>query len=87
MFSPREKNPHGLHQRYRVEKLEGEADPNAAYFVMRLDNHGDDQVWLRHCREAAKTLAHNLIDDPDAAHLHQMAIELLAFIGQMEEGF
>ena len=58
----REQHPTGLHQRYRVEKLNGENDPRAFYFVLRLDWHGDDQTWIRCCRLAAECLWRLLLE-------------------------
>lgn len=55
-----DQNPTGLHQRYRVEKLYGESDPLAIYFALRLDQHGDDQLWIDSCREAANQLCNGL---------------------------
>ena len=43
----------GLYERYRVEKLKGETDPNAKYFVLRLDASGSDDVHVAACQEAA----------------------------------
>ena len=38
-----EENPNGLHGRYIVTKASGEpVDERAIYFVLRLDQHGDD---------------------------------------------
>ncbi len=49
-------NPDGLHRRYKVEKVHGEDDPRAFYFVLRLDQYGDDPWWIDCCREAANHL-------------------------------
>jgi hypothetical protein len=57
---PPAENPNGLHQRYRVTKMDGEYDPNAVYFVLRLDGQGDDPTWIKACRVAALRLAHEL---------------------------
>lgn len=51
-------NPEGFHQKYRVEKLIGESDPNAVYLVLRLD--GEDQ-WASTCRFAARAIAVQLM--------------------------
>jgi len=76
----REEKPTGLHQRYRVEKLEGETDPRAVYLALRLDEHGTDPKWIEHCREAARTLAFNVSADPECGHLHEMACDLLEIV-------
>lgn len=43
----------GLHRRYVVEKVEGETDPNAIYFVLRLDSLGSDKGHVLACQESA----------------------------------
>lgn len=50
-------NPSGLHQRYRVSRLEGRTDPRAVYFVLRLDRFGRDPVHVEACRVAARAYA------------------------------
>lgn len=46
-------NPDGLHQRYVLEKSNGESvDPRAVYFVLRLDEFGSDPEHIRACRQA-----------------------------------
>lgn len=64
-------NPDGLHQRYSVTPLVGEPDPNAIYFVLRLDNMGDDPGHLAACRQAALAYC-----DAAPPHLAKMAQEL-----------
>lgn len=57
-------NPTGLHSRYIVTKREGETDPNAQYFVLRLDKGGTDEAHVKACRVAilgyAAAIAHHL---------------------------
>lgn len=43
-------NPKGLHQRFHIEKLNGETDPKAEYFVLRLDSNGKDPNHINACR-------------------------------------
>lgn len=50
-------NPNGLHQRYRVSRIEGPTDPRAVYFVLRLDRFGRDPVHVEACRAAARAYA------------------------------
>ncbi len=53
-----EENPNGLHGRYVVTKADGSpCDPNAIYFVLRLDGGGDDIEHIAACRKAARTYA------------------------------
>lgn len=72
-FPTVEENPRGLHQRYKVEKLYGDQDPDAVYFVLRLDKRGDDTIWTSECRVAARGLAIALMG---RKHLREVAEEL-----------
>ena len=51
------KNPVGLHQRYVVARRfsDGriEEQPEAEYFVLRLDGGGEDEKHVEACRKAA----------------------------------
>lgn len=54
MIPTKSENPKGLHQRYKITKVDGSpTDPRAVYFVLRLDGFGDDPGHIRACREAA----------------------------------
>lgn len=49
----KEENPNGLHIRYNITKADGTpVDPNAEYFVLRLDYGGKDENHIRACRVA-----------------------------------
>ena len=53
-----EENPKGLHQRYIVSKTDGEpVDADAEYFVLRLDEGGNDIKHIKACRKAIRTYA------------------------------
>lgn len=57
----RKENPNGLHQRYIVQKANGEnVDPNAEYFVLRLDKGGKDPNHLNACKSAVAQYARNI---------------------------
>lgn len=71
-----EDRPNGLHQRYRVLKLHGTTDPNAVYFVLRLDPEGDDKFHVKACRIAALAYA-NAVKD---SRLHFVGEDLRALI-------
>lgn len=58
----KDENPDGLHQHYEVKPLKGERDPNANYFVLRIDAGGDDLEHLRACMAAARIYAHQIRD-------------------------
>lgn len=47
----------GLMARYRVTKIDGTTNPDAEYFVLRLDDKGSDPVHIAACREAINTYA------------------------------
>lgn len=67
----KEENPKGLHMRYLIKKIIGwteagrktaipitkDTDPNAEYFVLRLDEHDKDPNHIRACRIGAKAYA------------------------------
>lgn len=53
-----QENPNGLHQRYIVEKANGEpVDTKAEYFVLRVDPFGSDPDHIIACRKALMTYA------------------------------
>ncbi|MFA6198837.1 MAG: hypothetical protein WC679_00270 [Bacteroidales bacterium] len=47
----------GLYKRYEVKKIVGKTDPNADYFVLRLDDGGSDYEHIHACRMAMMTYA------------------------------
>jgi len=53
--------PVSLYQRYEVKKRhpeqDGPDDPNAIYFVLRIDAHGKDPNHIRACQRAALKFA------------------------------
>ena len=71
MIPNKSENPSGLYNRYLVEKREGQTDPNAEYFVLRLDDGGSDPAHIAACRKAVMTYANEI--EP---HLPQLAADL-----------
>ncbi len=70
----------GLYNRYIVEKRSTQnIDPNAIYFVLRLDRFGDDEAWTKNCRGAARVLAAFM-----PTHLKEMGKDLEALINKIE---
>jgi hypothetical protein len=66
MFPSATENPTGLHRRYNVTKADGTpTDPNALYFVLRIDNKGDDAGHIRACRAALRAYAQWLPLQPE----------------------
>jgi len=62
----------GLYDRYNVTKKIGYNDPKAEYFVMRLDEHGDDINHINACRKAMLTYANEI-----AEHLPKLSEDIL----------
>ncbi len=80
VFIPtKEENTDGLHKRYFVEKVNGKNDPQAVYFVLRLDRHGDDPLWTESCRNAAFHLAQALYS---RGHMIELAADLEALVAE-----
>jgi len=72
-----QENPKGLHQRYIVAKSNGKpVDPNAEYFVLRVDLNGSDPKHIEVCRKAVITYAENIKE-----HLPELAQDLIARYG------
>lgn len=66
-------NPLGLHYRYKIEKTNGEPlDPNAEYFVLRLDKRGTDPKHIAACRKAILTYAEAIRD-----HIPKLSQDLI----------
>jgi outer membrane murein-binding lipoprotein Lpp len=62
----------GLYSRYQITKRDGGAvDKDAHYFVLRIDNHGDDRKHIQACQEAALTYAKCIRD-----HIPKLASDL-----------
>lgn len=76
--SPSE-NPSGLHNRYVVIKQDGEWEPSASYFVLRLDNYGDDDLHIEACRAAAIAYA-DVVQGTRDSHLAKVGAELRALV-------
>ena len=83
MIAQKSENPEGLHQRYHVQKVEGETDPNAVYLVLRLDpaGVGDDPIWNRICRSAARHIAAELLE---TGHMLKVATDLQTLVNRLE---
>ena len=71
-------NPKGLHKRYIIAKANGEpVDENAEYFVLRLDENGDDLSHVAACRKAVITYANEI-----RHHLPYLAADLIDKYGE-----
>ena len=68
-----QENPNGLYLRYNVTKTNGEpVDEKAEYFVLRLDEGGDDIKHIKACRKAIRVYAKKI-----KKHLPQLSKDLL----------
>jgi len=76
----RESNPEGLHQRYIVKKADGTSNPDAKYFVLRLDLDGEDKLHAAACRKAAQTYIRNA-----PKHMRKVAEELTEWASLQEQ--
>jgi hypothetical protein len=66
-------NPTGLHQRYVIEKTNGEpVDARAEYFILRLDDYGNDPKHIEACRKAVLFYAQEIKD-----HLPKLSKDLI----------
>lgn len=71
-----------LPHRYVVKRAGGfPTDPKAFYFVLRIDNDGDDPIWTRCCRIAARAL-YRALDWHQ--HLPKLAEDLEAKCEELE---
>ena len=73
-----EENPNGLHQRYIIQKTSGEpVDPNAVYFVLRIDKGGKDPKHIKAGRDATRAYIQSLRDQN---HLPELADDLSQYL-------
>ena len=69
----RQENPKGLHLRYIITKSNGKpVDPNAEYFVLRVDENGSDPKHIAACRVAVLKYAEEIKD-----HLPKLSQDLI----------
>lgn len=63
----------GLYQRYIISKTSGEqVDPEAEYFVLRVDKNGSDPKHIAACRKAILKYAEEIKD-----HLPQLSEDII----------
>lgn len=87
----KESNPKGLHRRFVLRKITGwkkngfdsykaitkAVDPNAEYFVLRLDDGGSDPNHIAACRKAV--IAYAVSIEP---YIPELAKDLIERYGQ-----
>lgn len=72
----KEENPKGLHRHYQVRRADGRpVDPDAVFFVLRIDLGSDDLGHVHACRMAALTYVRHA-----PAHMTLPAAELKEYI-------
>lgn len=76
MIPTQTENPNGFHARYQVMKFLPDGtvvppDPDAEYFVLRLDDGGSDPIHRFACRKAISAYAEFV-----APHLPDLAVDL-----------
>ena len=53
----------GLYKKYNISKMDGSpVDPKAEYFLLRLDCHSNNPVFVAACRKAVLLLADEIAD-------------------------
>ena len=73
MIPTQKENPKGLYQRYTISKTDGSPmDPNAEYFVLRVDLLGKDATHILACRKALMVYAEAIKD-----HLPNLSKDLI----------
>lgn len=83
-------NPAGLHHRYNVTHADGSpTDPNAVYFVLRLDKGGRDPEHTAACRAGALGYYEKIMSEAGdknnkVAHLLPVAIDLMTLCYKIE---
>ena len=73
MIPTQERNPKGLHLRYLISKVDGTpVDREAEYFVLRLDEKGNDPLHIAACRKAIMVYAEEIKN-----HLPELSYDLI----------
>lgn len=74
-------NPTGYHARYNITKADGSpCDPEAVYFVLRIDAGGKDHHHVNACRSALRAYIDQLWDGP----LDDLACDLDRLLDEQE---
>lgn len=76
MLPTPEQNPDGLHGRYKITKVDGTpVDPEAIYFILRIDGEGDDPIHIAACNNAINEYCNTLAAN---RHLPKLVEDLRA---------
>lgn len=68
----------GILIKYHIQKANGNPiDPNADYFVLRLDDGGSDPLHIEACRKAILTYANTVL----GTHLDGLAKDIIERYG------
>ncbi len=85
MIPTENENPHGLHQKYEITKANGDpVDPLATYFVLRIDNNGDDPFHAECCRAAAREYCESIFRERLDHPLRRVADDLWELLDEIE---
>lgn len=84
MIPSQSEKPHGLHRRYNVTHADGSpTDPEAIYFVLRLDKGGKDPIHTQACRNAVRQYCRSVLKI-GGIHLHGLADDLQKHCDRIE---
>lgn len=80
MLPTQKQNPDGLYQKYIISKANGNpVDENAEYFILRLDEGGNDKKHIEACRKAVLTYANEIKE-----HLPKLSEDLITRYGKKD---
>ena len=80
MLPTQKQNPDGLYQKYIISKTNRELiDENAEYFILRLDEGGNDKKHIEACRKAVLTYANEIKE-----HLPKLSEDLITRYGKKD---
>jgi len=78
--------PHEFNERYEVTNADGTpTDPDAIYFVLRLDSGCKDKQHLLACRSAARAyIRETTWGDSETSHLETIGRDLKTLLNTLE---
>lgn len=78
--------PHEFNERYEVTNADGTpTDPDAIYFVLRLDSGCRDPEHLQACRSAARAyIRETTWGDAETSHLETIGSDLKTLLNKLE---
>lgn len=79
MLPTQKQKPDGLYQKYIISKTNEPIDENAEYFILRLDEGGNDKKHIEACRKAVLTYANEIKE-----HLPKLSEDLITRYGKKD---